>query len=77
MVSKILFASINGAFIINNLEMLSKALCVIVILVICINIYIIEGVMVLWIKTQSENSDESSYVIQGIKLKSYDLVYIS
>ena len=41
-----------------------------------IKIYIIKVVLVLCILTHSEYSDQSSHVIQGINLKSRDIVYI-
>ena len=55
----------------------SHVLCVFLILVIFRKIYTIEVVLVLCIKTQSENSDESAHVIERINLKSCEMVYIS
>ena len=44
------------------------------IVAIFIKVYIIEGVLVLYIKTLTENTDEASHVIQRINLDSYDLI---
>ena len=55
----------------------STFLCVFVIFAIFMQIYVIEVLLVLCIHTQSENSDESSHAILGIKLKSSDIVFIT
>ena len=61
----------------ENFLMHPQAHWVIIILANFIKVLFIEGVIVLCIKTQTENSDESSDVIRGIKLKSCDIHYIS